>query len=146
MSDEKEMSAVEAAEARRAARKAKNKEAADAQKVIDLDAISELEESLGDASTKAIHVDHKPGLVTIALVRCPNKAEIKRYRDMTKTDKKGRPGDGAAAHELIGESCCVYPPAEEFEKLCEAFPGLLGQCGMQAVALSVGEEEKAGKD
>lgn len=148
-----ELTDLQKSEAKRDARKAKAQAAADAQKAIDLDAVSDIEDELGDASTKAIHLPHKTGLVTIVLVRCPDKSEIKRYRGMIKPDKKGRPGDAAEAHELIGASCRVYPPDDDgtegdsaaFDKLCEAFPGLLGQSGMQAVALSVGEEEKEGK-
>jgi hypothetical protein len=143
------LSPLEAAEAKRAARKAKIQEASDVQKAADTEAIDAIEESLGDGAVKAIDVPYRAGLVTKVAVRCPTKPEIKRYRDRVKPTKDRRnnevPGDAAAAHEEIGEVCRVYPEKKAFEAVCDAYPGLLGQCGMQAVALSVGEEEKAGK-
>ncbi len=147
MSEEKVLSPLAAAEAKREQRKAKAQEAADEQKAIDTLAIDEIEATLGDASIKAADLPHKAGLVTKVAVRCPTKAEIKRYRDMTKPDKKGRPADGAFANEQLGAACRVYPVSEEeFDAVCEAFPGVLGQCGMLAAALSVAEEETAKKD
>lgn len=141
------------AEAKRAARKAKAQEAADAQKAIDTDAIDEIEATLGDASIKAADLPHKAGLVTKIAVRCPTKAEITRYRAMTKPDKKGRPADGAAANEALGAVCRVYPPNDgkvegesaAFDAVCEAFPAVLGQCGMLAAALATANEEAEGK-
>jgi hypothetical protein len=150
MSDAKELSPLEAAEAKRAARKAKAQEAADAQKAIDTEAIDAIEASLGDSAIKAIDIPFRAGLVSKVAVRCPSKPEINRYRDRVKPQRDRRnvevPGDAAAAHEEIGAVCVVYPDKEQFAKVCEVLPGLLGQCGMHAVALSVGEEEKAGKD
>jgi len=143
------------AEAARQKRKAGLTRAANKQKAIDTIAIDEIEAELGDASIKAADLPgHKPGLVTKIAVRCPTRAEIKRYRDMTKPDKKGRPADGSIANEALGAVCRVYPRDDEgkegesaaFDAVCEAFPGVLGQCGMLAAALSVAEEEKAGKD
>ena len=151
--EKKEIDPLAAAEAKRAARKAAAQKAADAQKAVDTDAIDEIEAELGDASIKAADLPHKAGLVTKIAVRCPTRAEIKRYRDMTKPSKNGREADGARANEALGATCRVYPPndpgAEDsaaFEAVCEAFPGVLGQCGMLAAALSVADEETAKKD
>jgi hypothetical protein len=153
MIDEKEIDPLEEAEKKRAARKASAQKAANAQRAIDTLAIDEIEAELGDASIKAADLPHKVGLVTKIAVRCPTKAEIKRYRDMIKPDRKGREGDGAKANETLGATCRVYPPNDPgsedsaaFDAVCEAFPGVLGQCGMLAAALSVADEEKAGKD
>jgi hypothetical protein len=154
MADEKEKSPLEVAEAKRAARKASLQAAADAQKAIDTEAIDEIEAELGDASIKAADLPgHKPGLVTKVAVRCPTKAEITRYRAMTKPDKKGRAADGAVANEALGAVCRVYPvddPGKEgessaFDAVCEAFPGVLAQCGMIAAALAIADEEAEGK-
>jgi len=146
-SKETELTPLQQAEAKRAARKAKAAEAEDTQKAIDIEAIDALEEQLGDASTKAIHVGFTPGMVTAVLVRCPTRPEVKRYRDRIKPDKKGRPGDGAAANEELGAACRVYPADDDaFEALCEARPGLLAQCGSVAAALATGAEEAEGKD
>lgn len=149
MSEPEKVNPLEAAEAKRAKRKAAAQDAADAQKAIDTEAIDALEASLGDASIKAIDVPHKAGLVTKVAVRCPTKPEIKRYHDRVKPTRDRRnvevPGDVAAAHEEIGAVTVVYPDKESFALLCEAFTGLLGQCGVHAVALSYGEAEKEGK-
>lgn len=153
MSEPEKKSPLAEAEAKREARKAKAQEAADAQRAIDTEAIDQIESELGDASIKAADLPHKVGLVTKIAVRCPTKGEIARYRTMTKPDKKGRPADGAAANESLGAVCRVYPRDDEgkdgesaaFDAVCEAFPGVLGQCGMLAAALSVAEEEKEGK-
>lgn len=139
------LSPLEAAEKRRTDRKAAVAALRDTQLAKDLDAISEIEESLGDASTKTIRVPFQNGLPAAVLVRCPNAAEIKRYRDMTKVRKDGKPGDAVAAHELLGGSCREYPGEDLFGMLCERLPSLLGQCGIEAVALSAGEAEQAGK-
>ena len=145
MSEEKSVSPLEAAEARREARKAKAAEARDAQAAIDTDAISLIEESLGDALVKAIDIPHLAGMVAKVAVRCPNGAETKRYRDQVKVRRDGSPGDPVAAHELMGEACRVYPDEKAFEALCEKLPSLKGQAGVLAVALSGGEAERAGK-
>lgn len=136
---------LEAAEKRRADRKAAAAAARDAQLAIDTEVIIGLEELLGDASTKVIRVPYQAGLPAAVLIRCPNAAEIKRYRDMVKVRKDGKPGDPVAAHELLGNSCVEYPAAETFATLCEKLPSLAGQCGTEAVALSAGEAEQAGK-
>lgn len=136
---------LEAANARRAKRKAAAAEARNAQLVIDTNAIADIEELRGDASVRAIDVPHHAGLVAKIAVRCPEDFEIKRYRVRTKVQKDGKPGDQIFASEEIGESCLVYPSAEQFAKLCAVLPGIKGQCGMEAVNLSVGEAEKTGK-
>ena len=143
--EDKTLSPLEAAEKRRAERKAKANEARDAQRAIDTDKISDLEETLGDAKIKAIDVPFYTGMVAKVAVRCPNAAEVKRYRDRVKTRKNGDPGDPVAANEEVGTSCVVYPERESFLALCEVLPGLLGQCGAEAMHLAVGEAEKEGK-
>lgn len=145
MSDSKALTLAEA-NAAREERKAVKQAAADAQAAIDVLAISEIEEELGDASVKVLVLPHKPPHATRAAVRCATRAEIKRYRDQTKPDKKGRPGDAAAANEMLGDACRVYPKdAEAFEALCEAFPGLLAQMGVHAANLATADEEETGK-
>jgi hypothetical protein len=81
--------------------------------------------------------------------RCPDKVELKVYRDRVKP-KRGRngveqPPDLVAAAEEIGRMCLVYPSAEAFEALLELTPGLLTQLGREAVALAVGDEESEKK-
>ena len=139
-------SPLEIAEAKREARKAAAAEARDAQAAIDTDAISELEACLGDSAVRALNVPHAPGRVAKVAFRCPNAAEYKRYRDGIKQRKDGKPGDVAAAHELLGASCRVYPDDAAFAALCEAAPGVVGHMGARAAALAAGEAEAEGKD
>src|SRR4051812_38369289 len=109
MNDTKDeaLSPLEAAEAARAERKAKASKAKDAQKAIDTLAISELEESLGDSSIKAIDVPFYPGKVAKVAVRCPTSGEVRRYRDRIKPKKDGKGGDVVMANEEVGASCRV---------------------------------------
>lgn len=142
---EPEASPLEAAEKRRADRKATATAARDTQLALDLDAISALEESLGDSSVRVIRIPHMLGQVAAIAVRCPNNAETKRYRDGVKQRKDGKPGDVAAAHELLGTACRIYPSEEAFDTLCERLTLLRGQAGAEAVALSAGEAEQSAK-
>lgn len=142
---EPEVSPLEAAEKRREDRKAQAAKARDAQLAVDLDAISELEISLGDAAIRVIRVPFLPGQSAAVAVRCPNSAETKRYRDGVKQRRDGTPGDVAVAHELLGDVCRIYPAELEFDALCERLPLLKGQAGAEAVALSAGESERAVK-
>lgn len=143
--DESKKSALEIAEDKRAARKAKLAEDRDAQKAIDTEAISALEEEHGDERVKAIDVPFHPGHVVKIACRCPSKVELKVYRDRVKP-KRGRNGmdqapDLVAAAEEIGTMCLIYPSPEKFNELLELTPGLLGQLGREAVSLAVGDEE-----
>lgn len=135
-----------ASEAKREARKAKLKDGEDAQRALDTEAISEIEERLGDSRVKVVNVPYNPGHVVKVAIRCPEHAEIKKYRYQVKPRKDGKQPDVALAHEEIGEACLVYPSEDKFSALCDLLPGLKGQLGIHAVALSVGEEEAAGKD
>lgn len=132
---------LEKAEAERAERKAKRTPALKAQKAIDTRAISALEEQYGDDAVTAVDVPFHVGHVAKVACRCPSKIELKIYRDSVKTRRDGTPGDAAKAHETIGEQCLIYPDAKAFAELAELVPGLLGQLGVYAVALSTGAEE-----
>lgn len=132
---------LDRAEAERAARKAKRMPALKAQKATDTRAISALEEQYGDDAVKAVDVPYHEGHVAKIACRCPTKLELKIYRDSIKTRRDGTPGDAAKAHETIGEQCLIYPDAKAFAELSDLIPGLLGQLGVYAVALSLGAEE-----
>ena len=150
----KEMSAAEkrlaAAKKRRAEAQAAFNTGREDQLATDLEAITDLEIEHGDSHISAVDLPYNPGLPMKAAVRRPNKAEIKRYRKQTEPRKDGKQPDFTAAHEMIGEACCVYPDPEKqkelFEALCEAMPAIKGQLGIVAIQMSVGVEEDAKKD
>ncbi len=150
--NEPQLTPLQAAEAKREARKAKASAAHDAQLATDLDAIDALEELHGDSNVAVVRLDvrgYVPGLPAAVAARCPKPGELKRFRDQTKPQKDGRnrdvQPDHIAAVELVAESCLVYPDAEVFAKLCAARPGLAAQLGKEAVGLAVGREESEGK-
>jgi hypothetical protein len=149
-SDKKAADRLAAAKKRRAEVQAEFNAERDNQLATDLEAITELEIELGDSRVSAVDLPYNPGLPLKAAVRRPDKAEIKRYRKQTEPRKDGKPPDFTAAHEMIGEACCVYPDPEKqpelFEALCEALPALKGQLGIVAIQMSVGVEEDAKKD
>lgn len=147
--EESKKSALELAEDKRAARKAKLAEQRDEQKAIDTEAIDELEMQHGDERVKAIDVPFHLGHVAKIACRCPDSIELKVYRDRVKP-KRGRngadlPPDLVAAAEEIGTLCLIYPNPEKFAALLELTPGLLVQLGREAVALAVGDEENEKK-
>lgn len=139
-------SPLEIAEERRAARKAEARKASEEQRAKDLDAITDLEIEHGDSNVGVVHVGHVPGLPTLAAVRCPSKAELKRFRvRCTPKNEKDNPDSAAAAEELAA-TCRVFPDAETYERLLAARPGLAVQLGSKAVALATGSAEAAGKE
>jgi hypothetical protein len=131
-------------EKRRADRKKASDDKRDVQRVIDLEAIEELEIELGEGSVAVVDIpEFTPGCVTLVAARSPNTAEVKRYRFMA-SDKPGKrndviPGDAVGAAEQLAETCLKYPDAEAFEKVCSERPGLKAQLGTFAVQLVLGK-------
>jgi hypothetical protein len=131
-------------EARRTERKKASDDKRDAQHVVDLEAIEELEIALGEGSVAIVEIpEFTPGCVTLVAARSPNSAEVKRYRYMA-SDKPGKrneviPGDAVGAAEQLAETCLKYPDAEAFEKVCSERPGLKAQLGTFAVQLVLGK-------
>lgn len=131
-------------ELRRSERKKASDDKRDAQHVIDLEAIEELEIELGEGSVAIVEIpEFTPGCVTMVAARSPNTAEVKRYRFMA-SDKPGKrndvvPGDAVGAAEQLAETCLKYPDAEAFEKVCSERPGLKAQLGTFAVQLVLGK-------
>jgi hypothetical protein len=148
MTDEKNPTAREAAEAKRAMRKAELADKYDAQRATDLEAVIDLEEKHGDSRVKVLNVPFTPGLPTLIVVRCAQPVEIKRYRAQRMLDKKGNADLGAinTAAETLADLCVVYPDAETYARLREERPGIHAQAGMLAVKLAEGREDDEGKD
>lgn len=150
MAEEKdERSALKQVEARREARKAAQRKAADDQLALDLEAIDAIETQLGDGNVAVVRLPYAPGLPAAAAVRCPKPAELKRFRDRVSPQKDSRnrevQPDTAKAAEELAAVCLVYPEREAYEQLCAARPGLAAQLGGAAVKLAVGAEEAEGK-
>lgn len=140
---------IEEIEARRAARRAALEEQRNEQLALDLEALDSAEVEHGDNAVARVDVPFTPGLPTLCIVKTPNRAAIKRYRDRIKPrqSRRGRDSDvdhAAAAIELCGV-CLVYPDKEVFERMLDVRPGLDSQLGQIATRLSIGEEEEQGK-
>jgi len=132
------MSTVEEIEARRAARKAELQEKRDAQYVIDLQRLDELEIEHGDSNIGRVDMTHyDPGLPTMVLCRTPTEMEMKRYTDRLK-ERKGKKGDASEAARELAVTCRVYPEADAFKEMEGARPGIRVQLGVQAAELAVG--------
>jgi hypothetical protein len=143
---------LEAKERAREKRKADMQAARDAQRLLDLNAIDEIEIALGDSNVMVIDVPYTPGLPTCVACRTPTDPELKRYRHMvtsgaTRNDegKAADPMAGIKAAEQLADVVRVYPPDEQYAELRKARPGIHLQLGVSAVSLAVGSKEKTGK-
>ena len=128
--------------ARREARKAALAARAAEQETRDIEALDDFEAERGDTSVAAVRVAYTPGLTTMAIVRCPTRAEIKRFQART----KGKDPDVVAAATELAEACLLYPQGEAYAQLVEARPGLPVQLGTAAIRLATGQAEAEGKD
>lgn len=144
MSDEPK-SELEELEALREERKAEAKRARDAQKAIDLKAIMALEEERGASNVVFLEVGHTPGLPVLVAARCPDPAEVKKYRSRLKPNERGIPGDPVRAHEEVADQCRIYPDAELYAEVCKMRAGVHAELGAMAVRLAAGKEEAQGK-
>ncbi len=133
------MSALEAIEAKRAARKAKLDEQHAEQLATDLEAVDALETEHGDSNVAVLRVPFTPGQPALCAARCPNTHEIKRYRDRIRKD--GGKGDPVAAAEEIAAVCRVYPDADTYKAMLDARPGIHVQLGVEAVKLASGQAD-----
>jgi hypothetical protein len=133
---------------RRAERREAAQAAHDAQKDVDLEHVDALEEVLGAAQVKVIETDPLPGVAALVAIRCPSPSEIKRYRDRIRDGKNQGKDTQIAALQELGKACWAYPEigSELGKATLEKFPGLDTQAGGVAVGLSIGREERLGKD
>lgn len=134
-------------EKRRKARLAKDDEAKQLRRLLDLEEIDLLEEKHGPENLTVYEVPFSDDDTPILLAaRTPRPVEIKRYRDTVRPDSDGVPGDTAKAAEDLGEICCVYPSSDHLTKIRTARPGVMTQLGLAALGLSTARAEKRGKD
>lgn len=147
------MSTIAEINARRAERKAKLQEQADAQRVIDMEALDGAEAALGDTDVGYVDVPYTPGLPTLAVCRKPKPIELKRYRESLRITP-GEKLDLSAGNEasvVMGQSTCIYPDCKTeegqaiFAKMCEARPDLAATLGQRAVKLAQARAAEEGK-
>ena len=148
------MSTIEEIEKRRAERKAKLQEQADAQRALDMQALDEAEIEHGDTSVCHIDVPYTPGLPTMVIGRMPKAVELKAYRakmKVTPGETLDLAGNNDAA-SLLGDMVRVYPPKPEpgaldlFAAMCTARPDLKAQLGLPAAKLASGKAAEDSKD
>jgi hypothetical protein len=144
--------ALEARERARANRKAAIAAQRDEQRMIDLDAIDEIEIALGDSNVTVIDLPYTPGLPTCVACRTPADPELKRYRHRVASgaskNEEGKASDplaGVKAVEELADVVRVYPPDAEYAAIRRARPGVHAQLGTAAIALAVGRKEQEGK-
>jgi hypothetical protein len=145
---------LEEISAERAARKAKLQEQADAQRLIDMQALNDAELELGDTNVCYVDVPFTPGLPTLAIARKPKPIELKRYREGLRITP-GEKLDLAAGNEAaatLGAVVVHYPKKDAdgknpvFAAMCEARPDLAATLGQSSVKLAqarAAEESKS---
>ncbi len=141
------MASIEEIEKRRADRKAKLREAEDAQKAIDLEALDACEEAHGDTSVCFVEVPYTPGLPTMVIGRMPRPVELKCYRQSIKV--AGKTVDIQASNEAadtLGKQIRIYPEAEVFEKMCAARPDIASMLGARGTKLAQGKAIDKGEE
>jgi hypothetical protein len=147
MSDDSELTPLEQAQAKRAARKAAAGAAEDLARAVDIEAIDALEIEHGDSNVSVVHVPYTPDLPTCAAVRCPKPAEVKRYQARLKPKHEKDHPDPVVAAEELAAICRIYPADKEtYAALCAARPGLVVQLGVEALRLAMGKSDAEGKD
>jgi hypothetical protein len=137
---------IEEIEAARAARRKLVAEATAVQLVVDLEAIDSAEEKYGPENVTTLRVPYVEGLPVVLAARTPTPAEVKRYRDRVRERPGKAPPDHVAANEELGTTCVVYPSREVLARIAEARPTVVGQLGVMAIELGMGEAERRGKD
>jgi hypothetical protein len=134
------MSTREELEARLLEKEAKLDEARAEQAEKDEIAVLEakLEHELHDLSVMRLQ-RYAPGLPTLLIVRKPDSAQYKRWRDLLLR------GDRAKALGFLSKDCLLYPSAEVFGRLAQVFPELPDQVAVVGAELAKGGAEQEGK-
>jgi hypothetical protein len=148
MNDDKTLDAVDAAEARRAKRRAENEASARAQKAIDLQKIEDIElESGVELSLLEANKRFVPGVPVVVGVRPPSSAEYKRFTSAIRLAKDNAVKRGDA-QDQFARACIVYPEvgSDMYKALNEHFPGTLNSVVVVASKLAelATEDEKKG--
>lgn len=136
-------------EARRAEKLKAAEEARAEQRILDLEECERIAEGLGpNVPTAMVDVVHSPGLPTLVMVRCPDRAELARYRSGVKQRDGAVDAKSATdAAELLAAVTVLYPDrkGEVWKALCEARPGVAAGAGSAAIKLSVASAQAEGE-
>lgn len=145
---------LQAIQARRDARKAQEKAVYDAQRVLDMTALADLEDEHGYERVKSISLSGwRPGegAATMIVVKLPRKSEsvFRRFEQMTSKAKEGTQAK-LEAQTMLAESCIVYPSKKDNPELynatMELAPGVLSNAAYQIVIAVQGQAEAEGKE
>lgn len=142
MSEDRELTKLEALQAERDRKKAEFKAARDAQELIDLEAIMQLESEHGDESMVVLDVPFTPGFPVKIAARLPLPQEIKRYRARVKV----KDPDAVGAAEEVADVTLIYPNKDVFDKMCALRNGIKSPLGVAALKLASAKSESEGKD
>ncbi len=140
------MSKLEEIEKRRSERRAASDEKRVEQEEKDLEAIEKIEIA-EDVELHTLSVPNfVPGLPVRVAYKAPSAEFYKRFSQQVR--RAGTNGEArGAAQELLGESCWVYPAADEQRKAMKlAFPGTLISIAIKAAALAELTRAEEGKD
>ena len=133
---------VEEIEARRAKRKETIAKAREEQYAKDLEEVDKLEMELGDDRVGVLKMpSFVAGLPTLVVVRTPSSSVFNRFRSMVRAAGQKTIAIGAAK-DLMASSCVAYPNEETYKRMCEEWPSIHDNVGIEAIRL--GETE--GKD
>ena len=128
-------SKIDEIEARRAERKAETAKARNAQYVIDVAKIDELEVQHGDDRIAVLKMpSFVAGLPTVVVVRTPEPSKFERFRQMVRKANGAAEAQGAAK-DLLAASCIVYPDDDTYKRMREAWPSIHDNAGMEAIRL-----------
>jgi len=142
MSDEATNARIAELEARRATRREVNDKARTEQYAKDLEALDRLEEEHGDGRVSALKMpSYVPGLPTFVVVNTPSASYFNRFRSMVR-NANGKAQAQGEAKDLLASSCVLYPDAETYARMKEAWPSTHDNVGMEAIRLG----EAGGKD
>lgn len=139
------MNKVEEIEARRAKRKDAAEKARVEQYGKDLEAIDALEVKNGYELDISLRVTNfTVGAPSLVGVRAPSELEYKRF--FQSVNRAGNADARMAAHELLANTCWVYPEDEEARQTLKgANPGLVAGVGNRAIKLGEMQSDAEGK-
>ncbi len=142
---EKAKTKTEELEDKLEARRVERAKAETAQYETDLEARMALEDTHG--SIAAVKLPrYVPGQPTRALVKTPDRAQYKRYKDQVQraSERKNLTATQDAC-DLLARVCWVYPAEDKQDAMLDVAPGLLTQIFIAAVALAEGKADEEGK-
>lgn len=130
---------IEEIEARRAARKEAITRARDEQYEKDLAEVDKLEVEHGDDRVGVLKMpSYVSGLPTLVVVRTPGYDYFKRFRQRVRNAGQNTVAIGSAKDELAS-TCVAYPDKETYARMCEAWPSIHDNVGLEAIRLGQAE-------